>query len=202
MEKQLSRLISAIFHPMLFPTYYVLIVLNLQFSFSLMIPDRGKWSVVALVFISTFLVPMLLTEVLGWKMKSNIVEKRSNERTLLLTISMIFYFMTYYLLNRLQLSPIFTIFILGSTSLLFMTLIISAIWTISGYMIASGALFGAFLCMAVILKTDLILLLITLIFLSGFIGYSRLKTTAHSPLQVYSGFFLGAITMYLHFLYF
>jgi hypothetical protein len=202
MEKQLSNLIAAIFHPMLFPTYYVLIVLNLQFSFSLMIPDKSKWSVVALVFISTFLVPMLITEVLGWKIKRTVFEKRSNKRILLLITAMIFYFMTYYLLIKLQLSPIFTIFILGSTSLLFMMLIISAFWTISAYMVATGALFGAFLCMAVILKTDMILLLITLIFLSGFIGYSRMKTTIHSPLQIYSGFFLGAGTMYLHFLYF
>jgi hypothetical protein len=105
-------------------------------------------------------------------------------------------------LTGIQLTPIFTIFILGSATLLVITVIISSLWKISVYMIATGALFGAFLCIAIILKTDLLLLLITLIFFAGFIGYSRLKSSTHTPMQVYSGFLLGTVTMYLHFLYF
>jgi len=202
MEKNLAKFISVIFHPLLFPTYYLLIILNLDFTFSLFIPEKGKWLVAGLVFIATFLMPVLVTEILGWKFKRFFGINGGDERSLNLATAIFFYITTYYFLTGIQLTPMFTIFILGATTLLVLTVIISSVWRISVYMIATGALFGAFLCIAIVLKTDLLLLLITLIFLAGFIGYSRLKTTGHTPMQVYSGFLLGTITMYLHFLYF
>jgi len=202
MEKNLAKFISVIFHPLLFPTYYLLIILNLDFTFSLFIPEKGKWLVAGLVFIATFLLPVLVTEILGWKFKRFFSINGGDERSLNLATAIFFYITTYYFLTGIQLTPMFTIFILGATTLLVLTVIISSVWRISVYMIATGALFGAFLCIAIVLKTDLLLLLITLIFLAGFIGYSRLKTTGHTPMQVYSGFLLGTITMYLHFLYF
>jgi len=202
MEKNLAKFISVIFHPLLFPTYYLLIILNLDFTFSLFIPEKGKWLVAGLVFIATFLLPVLVTEILGWKFKRFFGINGGDERSLNLATAIFFYITTYYFLTGIQLTPMFTIFILGATTLLVLTVIISSVWRISVYMISTGALFGAFLCIAIVLKTDLLLLLITLIFLAGFIGYSRLKTTGHTPMQVYSGFLLGTITMYLHFLYF
>jgi hypothetical protein len=202
MEKNLAKFISVIFHPLLFPTYYLLIILNLDFTFSLFIPEKGKWLVAGLVFIATFLLPVLVTEILGWKFKRFFSINGGDERSLNLATAIFFYITTYYFLTGIQLTPMFTIFILGATTLLVLTVIISSVWRISVYMISTGALFGAFLCIAIVLKTDLLLLLITLIFLAGFIGYSRLKTTGHTPMQVYSGFLLGTITMYLHFLYF
>jgi len=202
MEKNLAKFISVIFHPLLFPTYYLLIILNLDFTFSLFIPEKGKWLVAGLVFIATFLMPVLVTEILGWKFKRFFGINGGDERSLNLATAIFFYITTYYFLTGIQLTPMFTIFILGATTLLVLTVIISSVWRISVYMISTGALFGAFLCIAIVLKTDLLLLLITLIFLAGFIGYSRLKTTGHTPMQVYSGFLLGTIMMYLHFLYF
>jgi len=202
MEKNLAKFISVIFHPLLFPTYYLLIILNLDFTFSLFIPEKGKWLVAGLVFIATFLLPVLVTEILGWKFKRFFSINGGDERSLNLATAIFFYITTYYFLTGIQLTPMFTIFILGATTLLVLTVIISSVWRISVYMISTGALFGAFLCIAIVLKTDLLLLLITLIFLAGFIGYSRLKTTGHTPMQVYSGFLLGTIMMYLHFLYF
>jgi len=202
MEKNLAKFISVIFHPLLFPTYYLLIILNLDFTFSLFIPEKGKWLVAGLVFIATFLLPVLVTEILGWKFKRFFSINGGDERSLNLATAIFFYITTYYFLTGIQITPMFTIFILGATTLLVLTVIISSVWRISVYMISTGALFGAFLCIAIVLKTDLLLLLITLIFLAGFIGYSRLKTTGHTPMQVYSGFLLGTIMMYLHFLYF
>lgn len=202
MEKNLAKFISVIFHPLLFPTYYLLIILNMQFSFSLFMPEKGKWMVVGLVFIATFLLPVLVTEILGWKLKKFFANNGGDERSLNLATAIFFYITTYYFLTGIQLTPMFTIFILGSATLLVITVIISSLWKISVYMIATGALFGAFLCIAIILNTDLLLLLITLIFLAGFVGYSRLKSSTHTPMQVYSGFLLGTVTMYLHFLYF
>ena len=202
MEKLLTKFVSAIFYPMLFPTYYMIIIFNLHFGFSFMIPGKGKWMLTGLVFITTCAIPVLITEILGWKFKRLFYTDKKDKRLLLLATSVFFYISTYYLLARLQLSPMFSVFILGSTSLLVLGIIISVLWSISFYMIAAGALFGAFLCVAIILKTDLLLLLSTLIFLAGFLGYSRLKNSEHTPLQVYSGFLLGTITMYLHFLYF
>ncbi len=202
MEKQLTKFISAVFHPMLFPTYYLFIIFNMQFSFSQILPETGKWRILILVFISTFLIPGLFSQVFGRQIGKFIRITGNDARRIPLSIALFFYVITYSMLSQLQISPLFTIFILGSISLLAIALIITTFWSISIYMVATGALFGAFLCMALILKSDMLLLLMTLIFVAGFVGYSRLKTSAHQPMQVYSGFLLGAVTMYLHFLYF
>lgn len=202
MEKQLTKFISAVFHPMLFPTYYLLIIFNMQFSFSLILPVTGKWRILFLVFILTFLIPWLFSQVFTGQIGKFFRMTGADVRRIPLSVALFFYVITYSMLSQLQISPLFTIFILGSITLLAITLIVSTFWIVSIYMVATGALFGAFLCMALILKSDMLHLLMTLIFLAGFVGYSRLKTSAHQPIQVYSGFFLGAITMYLHFLYF
>ena len=202
MEKQLNKFISAIFHPMLFPTYYLLVVLNMRLGFLLMIPEKGKWMITGLIFITTYLLPMLISKIIFSSFSRFFSTNGHDKQSLLLATAIFFYVTTYYLFTGLQISPMITIFILGSTSLLVLTIVISAFWNISAYMIATGALFGAYLSMAIILKIDLLLLLISLILLSGYVGYSRLKTSNHQPLQVYSGFFLGTVIMYLHFLYF
>ena len=202
MEKKLARIISVVFNPLLITTWFFLVSLNLPFHFSMIIPEKARWMIIGLIFITTFVVPVLLISIFSYSMKNPVKTDEKEERYLPLAIAIIFYFLTYYLLNQMQLLPIFNIFNLGATSLLVLCLLITLAWKISIYMAAAGAVFGAFLGLTFTLNIEIIFILFIILFISGAIGFSRLRSGKHSPAQVYAGFLLGVVTMFVHYLYF
>jgi hypothetical protein len=198
----LARIVSIVFNPLLITTLFFLVSLNLPSHFSMIIPEKARWMIIGLIFITTFVVPALLISIFSFGMKKLVKTDEREERYLPLAIAIIFYFLTYYLLNQVQLSVVFNIFNLGATSLLVFCLLITLAWKISIYMAAAGAVFGAFLGISFTIGLDTVLILLIVILLSGIIGFSRLRYAKHSPAQIYTGFLLGAVTMFLHYLYF
>jgi hypothetical protein len=158
--------------------------------------------IIGLVFITTFAVPALLIGIFSFGIKKLTKPDEREERYLPFAIAIIFYFMAWYLLNEIQLSPIFNIFNLGATSLLVLCFLITLAWKISIYMAGLGAVFGALLGLAVTLDINIVVVLILTILVSGAVGFSRILSKKHSPPQIYAGFLLGAVTMFLHYLYF
>lgn len=202
MENKLARFFSLLFHPLIIPTYFFILTLHLPFHFSMVIPFQSKWMIIGLVFITTFAVPALLISIFSFGMKKLVKPDEHEERYLPFAIAIIFNFLAYYLLNQVQLSPIFNIFNLGVTSLLVLCLLITLGWKISVFMAAAGAFFGALLGLAITLNINIILILLLSILLSGAVGFSRMLSKRHTPAQIYGGFLLGAVTMFLHYLYF
>ncbi len=58
-------------------------------------------------------------------------------------------------------------------------------------MASIGGLTGFLISVSIILKTDIPVLIISAIIISGFLGYSRIRLGAHKPSEVYAGFVLG-----------
>jgi hypothetical protein len=196
METRLARIISYIFHPLLIPTYSFLLLLNMKAYFSMIIPGSAKWLIISLIFITTFLFPSLF--VLFFyrrKLISSVQMESKEDRTLPYVVTVIFFYVTYYLLKRLQISPIFYYYMAGATFLVISTLIINLFWKISGHMVSVGALLGAVIALSIILGINLTPALLITILLSGLVGSARLKVGSHNPPQIYTGFFLGLIVM-------
>ena len=202
MENKMARFFSLLFHPLLISTYFFVLTHHLPFHFSMIIPQQSKWMIIGLVFITTFAVPALLISIFSFGMKKLTKPDEREERYLPLAIAIIFNFLAYYLLNKVQLSPIFNLFNLGVTSLLVICLLITLAWKISIFMAGAGAFFGALLGLAITLDINITYILLLSILVSGAIGFSRMLSKKHSPAQVYGGFLLGAATMFLHYLYF
>ena len=201
MEKTLAKIISTVFYPLMFPFWFIFIAVNLPFYFSFIIPEKAKWLIIILTGLTTFVIPFVLIVIFGFGMKRLVKHAGKEERYLPYSVAAIFNFLTYYLLNQVQLSPIFNLFNLGATTLLILMLLITTIWNISIFMAAAGAFFGAFLGISVILGLNMNFILSTVLVLSGFIGYARLRLYKHSPAQIYTGFLLGAAVMFLHYYY-
>ena len=197
MEKRFAKICSAIFHPLLIPTYSYIILLNLKTYFSLIIPEPAKWKIVIMIFIITFLIPLFFTFILfKWGMVKSFYMENREERTFPFIIATIFFFLAYYLLKNLQIAPVYYYFMTGATFLLIITILINLFWKISSHMIGIGAVLGAVSGLSFLLMIDLKLLIISIILISGLLAYSRLKLNAHSPAQVYTGFILGVTVMY------
>lgn len=198
METKIAKIISYVFHPILMPSYALLFLMFFQYSFfSLTIPLNIKWLILTMIFITTVLFPLLSIFIMLRKgmIRSLKMESRQ-ERIYPFITTAIFYYLSYYLLSRIQISYVFHILILGSTLLIITALFINFFWKISIHMIAIGGVLGTFLGLSVLAILNIPQFILLLILISGIIGFSRLKLNAHNSAQVYAGFLTGTLMMF------
>ncbi|OQX80054.1 MAG: hypothetical protein B6D61_02560 [Bacteroidetes bacterium 4484_249] len=200
MEEKIAKIISVIFHPLLIPTFTTLILFNINSYISLLIPYEAKLLILAMIFITTFLFPLLFIFIMKRRgiIKSLQIETRE-ERVYPFAITAIFYFISYQMVRQLQISEIYYLFLLGSTFLIVVALLINFYSKISIHMIGIGGLLGFLIGLSIRINTDVIILIFIVTLIAGFIGFARLKLSAHKPIQVYSGFIVGAIIMLIIF---
>jgi membrane-associated phospholipid phosphatase len=114
-------------------------------------------------------------------------------------ITLVFYLASYYLIRKLPVSVVYQRFLFaGCLSILFI-LAISYFWKISAHLVGWGGLTGLIFILSVRFNTDLMLLLIISLLVSGIVAFARIKLNAHSPSQVYAGFLLGFFTVLIVF---
>jgi membrane-associated phospholipid phosphatase len=202
METKFAKAISFIFHPLLITTYSFIILFSLHTFFSLVIPPLAKLMILGIVFVVTFLFPALLILVL-WKrgLISELNMNKREDRIIPFIMTAIFFSLAYYLLKQLHISPIYNYFIIGTTFIIIIALIINYFWKISIHMIAMGGMLGAFLALSFVLIINIPILIMLIIFISGLVGFARLKLNIHSPAQVYIGFLTGVTIMFLLFIF-
>ena len=202
MEKQFAKLISVLFHPLLMPSYALLLLFTTDYYFVLVLPLQYKYLILSFVFLTTFVLPSLMMLILlKAKMISSLQMESSKERVLPLFIVSGFFFATYYFLIEAPQSSIFNLFMLGSTILVLLSLLINYVTKISIHMVALGGIFGTFTGLALTFSQDINYLIFLIILVAGFTGFARLKLHSHSPTQVYLGFLLGAVFMVAMFLF-
>ena len=202
MEKSnilIAKIISILFHPLLMPTYVLIILFNSNTHYSYM-PFEVKKLISLLVFLCTFLIPVsVIPFLMNLKIVSGAELKNHRERIIPLLISAISYYFAYYLLNRLPLSTISFVkmMVLASAILIFICLLISFKWKISAHLIGSGGLMASIFFYAVYFVADFTLILVTISIISGIVAYARLRLHAHNSTQIYIGFMLGFSGMLL-----
>ena len=196
METKFAKVISAIFQPLLIPTYGFIILFSLTAFFSLAINPSAKWMIMGIVFLTTFLFPaLMILFLLRMGVITSLNLRNRQERVLPFLIAGTFYYLAYYMLKQLQISPIYNYFMIGTTFVIVVSILINFFWKISIHMISLGGLLGAFLGLSFVMMIDMTPLLILIIFVSGMVGFSRLQLKAHTPAQVYSGFIAGLLVM-------
>jgi hypothetical protein len=202
MEKKIARVISVIFYPLFIPTYAFAILLSMPAYFSALMNPSAKWMVLGLIFLTTCIVPTIFFIVM---IKSGMVTttylSKREDRTLPYIVSIIFFYLAYYLLKRLQISPVYYYFMIGATLLNIIVMGINFVWKISSHMASVGALAGMMVGLSYFLGTFYFGLIALSILMAGITGFARLKLQAHTPAQIYAGFLLGFFTIMALFLY-
>jgi hypothetical protein len=196
MQKRFSKIISILFHPLLIPSYFFLIVYSLKSYVSISIPVQAKVLIFSLVFITTFIFPLLLILIMKRRGVINSLQMGlKEERVYPLVVTIIFYSLAYYTLRKVQISEVYHIFLMGSTILVVFSLLINFISKISIHMVGIGGLAGALTGISIRVNLDIVVLISIFLFIAGIIGYSRLNLSAHKPIQVYTGFLFGFLFM-------
>jgi membrane-associated phospholipid phosphatase len=202
MERRIAQVISVVFYPLFIPTYAFVILLNMPAYFSALLPAEAKWMVIGMVFMLTCVLPTLFILVMY---KSGIIAtkylSKQEDRTLPYIVSTIFFYLTFYILKKLQISPVYYYFIIGATLLNILVMGINFFWKISSHTASIGGLAGMVLGLSYFLGTFYFALIALTLIMAGITGFARLKLQAHTPAQVYTGFLLGFFTILSLFLY-
>ncbi len=149
-----------------------------------------------IIAVCTLLMPMVIFSVLYWLKAISSVELYSHrERVIPFLFSLIFYgFSVFILMGNSGLFVIKYLMVAASVAL-FITILISYYWKISAHMVGIGGATGFIIALSLFWGADVKFFLLTAILLSGVVGTSRLSLQEHSPLQIYSGYMVGILSM-------
>ena len=201
MEDKFAKTISILFHPILIPSWFTLILFSSNTYISLLIPIQLKYVLFTMIFITTVMFPLLFVLMMvKRKMVSDIYLRKREDRIYPFAITSIFYFLSYYLIRQLPLYDVFSLFLLGSTFLVFFSFLITFFWKISVHLMGIGGLLGGLTGLVIRLNLDFTTMIIYALIIAGLLGFARLKLNAHKPLQVYTGFLLAFFVMVTIFL--
>lgn len=201
MEDKIANIISVILFPLFLPSYAILIFFYYNSFSTYLIPLNAKFMVFTINFITTCIFPMLFIFIMKRKgmIKSIQLETRE-ERVFPLIITIIFFFVAYYMLRHIEVLELFHFFLIGSTLLVIIALLINFLTKISIHMIGVGGITGTLIGLSLRMNADLVVLINISLILSGLTGYARLKLKAHNQSQIYSGFLCGLLIMLIIFL--
>lgn len=196
--KKISNIISYLLHPILMPTVGILFILysGIYLSF---IPYQTKKIILLISAFTTILFPLSILLILYIQKKiSKLTIPNRKERLIPLFISIIFYYITYYVFKKYNIPIFIQHFMLTSFICLLATFIIHLKWKISIHMVAIGGILGLWSALNFIyyMPNNSLFLSIAII-LSGIVGSARLILKAHNQSQIYAGFFVGYVLSFI-----
>jgi hypothetical protein len=196
----LPSIISVIFHPIIMPLLgtYLLLFTDNPASF---LTYESKNIVLYIVALCTFGLPLFLILLLNFKKINNVnFLSRRQDRIFPLIVASIIYYFNFHLLRKMGAPALIVIFHIATVFTLIVTLIINAFWKISTHMIGIGGITGIIFVLILFYRIDALFYLLLAIFFSGIIGFARLSLNAHTPAQIYTGFFGGFTIIFLSFI--
>lgn len=199
MQYWFSRAISFLLHPLLMPTYGLLILFTqVQTYFVYALPEQLRLFVLFMVFINTFIIPSLFMLYLYRKGKiTDIQVSNREERFLPLVLTTILFMSTYYLLKSIGLNKIILLMMIAAISAIIVAFIINIWWKISMHLVGIGGLAGVFYGLSYIFQLNITPVITSLLILSGIVGFTRMQLKQHTLGQITAGFALGFTFGYL-----
>ncbi|WP_435261557.1 hypothetical protein [Tenacibaculum sp. nBUS_03] len=190
------KFISTILHPIVMPTigillYFIFTPINLN--------KQQQFTILGIVFVSTYIVPLLLLvflKAIGYIKSYQVFSIKERKVPLFFMIALLFFLAELFQkLNIIKdLSYLFYGIVLGLTFtyFLFFTKLKSSL-----HLLSMGGAVGYFLIFQEIHNINILPVIIVFIILSGLLATSRLYLKAHTPKEVYTGFFLGFTSQFV-----
>jgi hypothetical protein len=202
MIKKIALVFSYLLHPLIMPTFGILVIFFSNTYLST-IPFEAKKMLVILVVIGTLLLPALMIPLFFIRgMVSDIAIRERRERIIPLFITFIFYTISFFLFIRIPVYRFIHAFLLGSALAVLAALLINFKWKISTHMIGIGGLSSLILVLSLYLNIDMLSLILVSFMACGIVGSSRAFLKAHSFAQIYAGFAVGFLVMLVCLLFF
>ena len=198
MLKAISKGISILFSPLLVPTYAALILLYSGFHFS-MFSWEAKRFLLIVVIISTAIMPAITLTVASLGKKLQITAGNSGDLWIPMIFSALYYYLGFYLLNKMPFYAIFKVLLLSGAILIVVLMMISLRWKISYHTAAAGSLFGMVTALSLRLGANPLMLLSIIAMISGLIATARVILQKNGLVETLAGFPIGFLVFFLIF---
>ena len=193
----IARIFSIILQPIFIPLYGIILLTEYD-STLLNLPRSAKSLIWLIVFLSTGLFPAIVIGIcIKYGMVSDTFISNRKQRPIPFVFTLLGYLFGVYWLHKVGLNLFYTAPILGASIGLMIMLPINCFWKISAHLSAMGGLCGGVFTFAIIYGTTPIIPLVSLILLSGILGWSRMELKAHTLGQVCCGWLNGFFTVTL-----
>jgi len=194
--KKLAWFFSVILHPLLLPTLTFFLLLYVSPNTTIPIHQDSRYTIIMIVFIMTFMFPMLWIYLLYL---TNIIKdirmESKEERIIPFIITSICYIIVTFMflwMEKFNILPILGV-ITGSVSIsIFLVTLITFSWKISAHTVGISGVMGFILGLSVKYGSEgLLYPFLIAVVLAGILTSSRLYLNAHTPMQILAGIFLG-----------
>lgn len=193
-----ARIVSAIFSPLLVPTYAIAVAMWITPLNTT--PENVRFMACLLLLFITGGIPMamFLTLVrLGRITDLDVSDRR--QRTLPIVLISLCYIAAALYVWRISAPWWMIMFFASAFAISMLCLVISRWWKISGHSASIGGVLGMMIWLVVSGLTDIDPMpwVISIVLIAGVTGTARVIVGAHDTLQVLAGWVLGAIVTYL-----
>ncbi len=193
---KVEKIISYLFHPVLFSTISALLYFIIQPKY---LPKSFVYKILLVIFISTYVIPILFLFIL--KQRKTIEDfhlKTIKERKIpILFFTMISLLLAYRLLEVNVVNLLAYSFFGAALGMLVVYALFYLKLKTSLHTLAIGGLTGFIMVLSFHYKIGLLFLIAFLFLLFGWVAYSRLKLRAHNIKEVYFGFIIGIGTQFI-----
>ncbi len=198
MKNIFAQSLSTIAHPVFVNLLCLYLLFSIFPPLSHGLPQRIQLFYISFIFISTSLIPLILVLVMRitGKLESIQLDNRQDRKLPYILTVALYIFNIYNFVKSPTTHPLILGYLVACTLIVFLVFAINFRTKISIHMATLGALCGLIACGSYTGFNDLRWLLFLAILLSGLVGSARLSLGAHSPYQLYCGFFLGFISMF------
>ncbi len=190
----LSNVLSYLLHPLLLPSYALLLI-NWAHPYSLaQISEENKIQLFASIFINTFAFPAITIFLM---MKLDFIKsvhlRTRKERILPYMAIMLYYFFSFLVIRNMAVSEFITKMMLGASIAITISFLLNLFYKISVHAVGAGCFFGIVLALMVTSTYNLFPILIITLFMIGLLGSARIYLKAHRPTDIYSGYMIGLL---------
>lgn len=192
----MAKIISYVFHPLLMPTYTVMVLMWMAPPVLRPIGENLYFNVLLIVTVTSFFLPVLMLSVLKATrlIPDFYLEDRKSRIAPFLFVLVIYGVSAYMFFNQFNFAKIFYVAYSATLLLILWLVLINFFWKISIHSASVAGVFG--IIYAVQLKfpeVDLLGAMAVVLLMAGVVGSSRLALQQHTYPQVLAGLALGVI---------
>lgn len=188
----IHKIISTIIHPIVLPTIGVLLYF---FTVPINFTTQQKFAVLSLIFVVTYVIPLLLMIVLKQlKMINSFKTESIKERKFPIAfMSILFYLLGNTIKNLSAIEDLSILFYATSIGLAITYILFFRGIKLSVHMMSLGLSTGFFMILSQEYSQSFLILIIIFVLVSGIVGNARLVLKKHLQREVYLGFSTGLL---------
>jgi hypothetical protein len=203
MLKNTAKIVSVLTHPLILLNLGLFSILKFHPYYFSKFYDEQFYTLSIYIAINTLLMPLLSMYLLKrFNLISNYILSNAKQRMVPYTVIMLLLSYTAYQLYQNDFSGLPVSFLIGTILCIAINILVNYKWTISSHAIGCGGLVALYFYLTMNSHLNVFtLFLVSLLLVSGFTGWARLKLNAHTPAQLYIGYATGFVTCYVTLLF-